>query len=141
MQVLAIQTAPSIPAVVVDSSVNFPITATGGTGAGYSWSLVSGVLPTGLTGIPGVGTPLVTVTGNAFVAGDYAFRVRVQDGAGNSDERDFTWTVGLQSPGPGAAGGSSGGGGGCAASEHSPLTLLALLLIAPVLLLRHKRQA
>lgn len=73
-------------------SVSLDITAAGGTGGNYAWSVVNGSLPPGLSLSP-TGTPSTQLTGTATVAGTYDFTVRVSDFFGQSDERMFSFMV------------------------------------------------
>jgi hypothetical protein len=70
-------------------SVTLPVT--GGTGS-YTFSIVSGSLPSGLTLASGTGK----ITGTPTAAGTYTFTVKVVDSNGNSDTA--TCTVVVSSP-------------------------------------------
>ncbi|MBL8211826.1 MAG: putative Ig domain-containing protein [Bryobacterales bacterium] len=63
------------------------LTATGGTGAGYSWSSVSG-LPSGL-----ILSSAGVISGNPALAGTFTVQVRVTDSAGSSTTRDLTLLI------------------------------------------------
>ncbi len=85
---LTITTAPSLPSGIANSSYSQTIAATGGT-APYAWSIISGLLPAGLslngsTGVLG-GTP--TSTGN------FSFTVQVIDSASSSATKAFTLSI------------------------------------------------
>ena len=63
------------------------LTATGGTGA-YTWSVIHGALPAGLTL-----SPAGAVTGTPTTLGSSTFTVRVTDDAAVTDTREFTIVV------------------------------------------------
>lgn len=67
------------------------ITASGGSGANYTWSIV-GAAPPGLQ-IDPVGTPSSTLYGRPTSPGSYSVTVAVQDDAGLRAERTFTVNV------------------------------------------------
>ncbi|MBX3460058.1 MAG: VWA domain-containing protein [Planctomycetes bacterium] len=56
------------------------ISATGGSGAGYTWSVVSGAMPLGFGLIDG--TPDATISGVPNLPGSYSFTLQVQDSLG-----------------------------------------------------------
>jgi len=98
---IAITSLSSLPAGIVGANYNTSLSATGGTGT-RAWSVVSGVLPTGLTLNPSTGQ----ISGTPTTQGTSTFTVQVQD-SGNppqSDQRQFSLTI---SP---VSGGGSGGG-------------------------------
>lgn len=66
-------------AATVGTPASFDITTYGGTGA-FTWSIIEGSLPAGMTFTPG--TPDATVSGTPTQAGGYFFRVRAVDTAG-----------------------------------------------------------
>ena len=74
---LAITTA-SLPGGTAGQPYSQNVTASGGQ-TPYSWSLVSGSLPPGLTLTSG--TPSATISGTPTTAGSYAFTLEVTDGA------------------------------------------------------------
>jgi hypothetical protein len=57
---------------------NAQVDATGGTGAGYQWSVTTGTLPTGIT-LSMAGTPFATLAGLPTAAGTFNFTVQVED--------------------------------------------------------------
>jgi hypothetical protein len=87
------------PSLTINSGPNFgsfqmgpvqlPLQASGGTGAGYTWSVVSGSLPTGMglhsDGGPNYFSPGVTngLIGVATAPGVYTFTLQVTDSANN----------------------------------------------------------
>lgn len=66
-----------------------PITASGGAGTGYQWSVIQGALPAGLS-LSAMGTPTATVSGSPTEWGTFDFRVRVTEPLGTSAEADLT---------------------------------------------------
>jgi hypothetical protein len=68
------------------------ITATGGSGADYTWSISQGTLPAGLT-LDATGTPGTELSGTLPIAGIYDFTVRVEDSNGNSATQDYSLVV------------------------------------------------
>ena len=68
------------------------ISASGGTGSGYTWSLSSGSLPGGLT-LGGTGTPSTTISGTPTTSNSYTFTVRVTDSGGNTDTKAYSIVV------------------------------------------------
>ncbi|MBV6514396.1 MAG: hypothetical protein HPKKFMNG_00019 [Planctomycetes bacterium] len=66
-------------AATAGTPASFDITTYGGTGA-FTWSVIEGALPAGMTFTPG--TPDATVSGTPTQAGGYFFRVRAVDTAG-----------------------------------------------------------
>lgn len=109
-----------MPAAVAGQAYSLMLTATGGSGAGNTYSVVAGQLPTGLT-LNSAGV----LSGMTNPAGTYNFTVHSRDSQGNTVTRDFTLVVYSAlsiSPGtlpPGMLGGSysqvliaSGGSGG-----------------------------
>ena len=92
---LSITVAPALSIVTtslangtVGAIYSQTLTATGGSGA-YSWTLVSGTLPTGSVTLSIGGG----ISGTTTAAGTFSFTVRVNDGAGNTATRSFTITV------------------------------------------------
>ena len=80
----------------VGDSYELSIRATGGSGANYIWSVVSGNMPPGLALEP-TGTPATTISGIPTVAATYGLRIQVQD---DSDGR-ATLDIRLQIEPPG----------------------------------------
>jgi hypothetical protein len=69
----------SLPAATVNVAYSVPLTATGGSGTGYTWTLTSGTLPAGLA-LSAVGL----ITGTPTTPGTSSFSVKVTDSAGSS---------------------------------------------------------
>jgi hypothetical protein len=88
---LSIQTS-ALPAASEGTSYSVAVAATGGTGAGYTWSISAGTLPAGLTLAP-AGTPGTTISGTPTEDGTFDFTVRVTDSNGGTATRAFTLVV------------------------------------------------
>jgi hypothetical protein len=72
------------------------ITAVGGGGGGYTWAVVAGALPQGVT-IEPTGTPSTVISGPAGVPlGTYTFTLRVTDFSGLTAE--FAYTLDITPP-------------------------------------------
>lgn len=65
------------------------VVATGGSGTGYSYSITSGALPSGLSLNPATGA----ITGKTLASGTYTFTVRGVDSQGNWGLRTYTFTI------------------------------------------------
>lgn len=129
-------TSPPPASATVNTAAGATFAATGGSGAGYQWSLVSGTLPTGISGLPGAGTPSITLSGVPTVLGAFTFRLRVQDDTGASAERTYTWTVQTLAAAGGAGTGAGIPGTGCVATAAGAWP--ALVLLAPLLWRRRR---
>jgi len=81
-------TTTTLPDALFGAPYAATLTAAGGTEAGYTWSVVAGALPRGLS-LPGAGTPSVTLGGTPTAPGAVTFTVRVEDPDGRSAERGF----------------------------------------------------
>jgi hypothetical protein len=80
------------PAFTVDP-FSTPITAFGGAGGNYQWSVSAGMLPNGWTLDP-TGTPSTTLSGPANTGvGMYTFTIRVTDFFGQTAEKAYTLEV------------------------------------------------
>lgn len=105
-------TTTALPGGGVGLAYSQPVTATNGVQP-YSWNLVSGSLPPGLT-MSSTGTPSTTISGTPTTVGTYAFTVQVTDFASNTDTQALSISVtdepppppGIQFGGAGAAGSS-----------------------------------
>lgn len=84
------------------SAYSATLEATGGTGTGYTWSIVQGALPSGVT-LQTTGTPQTTITG-APVSTTYLthFTLQVTDSAGATATRVLNLPVVSWQGGPGA---------------------------------------
>ena len=79
---LNITTAPSLPDGTVGQSYSETLTASGGSASGYTWSVLGGEFPQGLT-LGAAGTPSTTLSGTPTVFGRFDFTVQVEDSASN----------------------------------------------------------
>lgn len=68
------------------------LTASGGTGSGYAWTLALGVLPSGLV-LDASGTPSTRISGTTSALGTYPITVRVADDEGRTAEVALTLEV------------------------------------------------
>lgn len=84
---LAITTAPALPNALTSAAYTQSLTATGGSGSGYTWNVTGGSLPPGVT----LGTN-GTFSGTPTAAGTYAFSVTVTDSASHTASQLFTVT-------------------------------------------------
>lgn len=82
----------TLPGGTVGVFYNQQIFGTGGTRAGYSWTLVGGALPPGLVVQP-TGTPATNFTGTPTAAGEYTFTLELRDSGNNTIRRTFTVTI------------------------------------------------
>ncbi len=87
---LVITTPPTLPAGMNGSPYSATFAASGGTG-GYTFSLIRGTLPPGLTLTPG---GLLSGTPTTF--GSFGFTVQVTDSAADTNARDFTLVIAPQ---------------------------------------------
>ena len=80
-------TTQSIPNGTVGIPYSYTLQATGGTGT-YSWSIISGSLPLGLSLDSSTGT----ISGNPVSANNYSFTAHVTDGT-QTATKDFSITI------------------------------------------------
>ncbi|MCK6547224.1 putative Ig domain-containing protein [Myxococcota bacterium] len=85
-------TTADVPAGGLGSPYSATLSALGGTGGSYTWSIVSGALPAGLS-LAAAGTPSTTISGTPLATGSFDFTVRVTDYFGQSATRAYTVTV------------------------------------------------
>ena len=116
-QQLTISTS-SFPPGVVGSAYSLTLAAAGGAPP-YSWSVVSGALPGGLT----LNATTGSVTGTPSAGGSFAFTVRVTDSAGAAAQQPFSIAI---SAGSGAPVLSLTGLSGTASSGHQATFAVAL---------------
>lgn len=88
---LSISCTPTSGPSTVGQFYTTTCTASGGTPA-YTWSTVSGTLPTGLSLSSSTGNP-VTVSGTPTSAGDFSYSVRVADSGGQTKTQPFIGTI------------------------------------------------
>ncbi|XQA78327.1 putative Ig domain-containing protein [Xanthomonas sacchari] len=88
---------PTLPAGTVGTAYNQTLSTSGGT-APYSYSVVSGALPTGLSL-----TPAGVLSGTPSAAGSFAFSIKVSDANGFSATQAYTLTIASAVPAPVAA--------------------------------------
>jgi hypothetical protein len=86
-------TTSSLPNGFVGTSYSQTLVATGGTGSGKVWTLVSGTLPAGV----GLSTGGV-ISGTPSTAASYSFTVRVTDSGANTATRSFSVTISAAAP-------------------------------------------
>jgi len=83
-----IATSSPLPAGTVSTAYSQTLTATGGT-TPYTWSVVSGSLPAGLTLASGTGV----ISGTPTTANTYTFRVRVTGANSLYSEKNLSLTI------------------------------------------------
>lgn len=84
-------TTSSLSATETLLDYNQTIQATGGSNAGYIWSVISGALPPGI--VLGNGTPTATLRGTPIQIGTFPFTLQVQDSQGQRGIRDLSIDV------------------------------------------------
>jgi hypothetical protein len=104
-------TTSSLPGGFIGTSYSQTLVATGGTGTGKVWTLVSGTLPTGI-GLSSGGV----ISGTPTTAATYNFTVRVTDSGSNTTTRAFSIVVTNLNPTITTASPLPGGGVGVAYS-------------------------
>ncbi len=87
----AIQT-PALVDGIAGQPYSVTLTAAGGTGGNYMWSIAAGTLPPGLTLEP-TGTPDTVLSGAPTGGGNYTFTVQVTDFFGQAASRQYTIVV------------------------------------------------
>lgn len=85
---LTINTPTPLPQALLGSAYSVPLSASGGTSTGYSWTVVGGSLPGGLQLTSGG-----TLAGLPTSAGASAFIVEVRDSANTAAQKSFTLFV------------------------------------------------
>ena len=99
--------APNLPQQLAISGAALPganqgavyaatINASGGSGLGYTWLVVTGALPPGLN--LGGGTPSATLSGTPGAQGTYNFELEVTDSDLNTALRGFVFNIGAPIP-------------------------------------------
>ena len=79
---------PTLPNAIEDSAYSQTITASGGTGTGYTFAVTAGSLPAGITL-----SPTGALSGTPTIPGSYDFTVTATDSAGNTGIRAYTLVV------------------------------------------------
>jgi Putative Ig domain/NHL repeat len=82
----------SLPAGTVGAAYAQSVTATGGSGSGYLWSVSAGSLPPGLT-LSGTGSPVASLSGAPLSTGSFNFTLQVVDSASNQASRAYSLQV------------------------------------------------
>lgn len=93
--VVSITTPTPLPPGQATVAYNATITASGGSGSGYTWTVIAGALPPNLT-LGASGTPSVTLNGTPAAQGNASFTIQVTDDQGATGSKAFT----LQIAGP-----------------------------------------
>jgi large repetitive protein len=89
----------SFPSGTVETSYAAPITSTGGSGpTPYTWSVVAGSLPAGLSLTPYYGVYSAYVYGTPSKAQTSTFTLQVRDGVGDTAQQAFTLTIEAPAP-------------------------------------------
>lgn len=81
----------TLPDAAIQSAYSADVTAVGGSGAGYNWTLESGTLPAGISLLSG--TPAATLSGTPTTPGVSNFTLRVTDSDSNTATRALSLTV------------------------------------------------
>lgn len=81
----------SLPAAAATLGYRQLVEASGGSNAGYVWSVVAGSLPPGI--VLSSGTPAATLRGTPTQIGNFQFRVQVQDSSTQVAARDLSIEV------------------------------------------------
>ena len=88
---LSITTATTLPSGVAGTAYSQPLTASGGSGSGYSWTVTSG--RSNLTAVSLSLSSSGVLSGSSPVAGTAAFNAKVTDSAGNTASQSFSVTI------------------------------------------------
>jgi arabinan endo-1,5-alpha-L-arabinosidase len=86
-------TATTLPGGTVSASYSATLTASGGTGAGYEWTVSGGALPGGLTLASGG-----ILAGTPTAAGSFNFTVTVTDSSGNAATASLSVVIAIAGP-------------------------------------------
>ena len=81
-------TTASLPGGVLSGAYSQTLVASGGSGSGYTWSVISGALPPNFTL-----TSAGMLSGSTTTAGTYNFTVRVADSAGRISTKALSITI------------------------------------------------
>lgn len=102
-RIFTLDVAPYVPPPLVIETALLPngtatrpyaesITARGGSGSGYRWTIARGGLPGGLT-LEAEGTPATTLSGTPRLDGNFRFTVAVTDSEGTTTELEYMITI------------------------------------------------
>ena len=80
---------PTLPGGVVSVAYSQTLTASGGSGTGYTWSVATGTLPAGLALNSGTGV----ISGTPTTAGPSTFSISVVDSMGGTATQSYTVTI------------------------------------------------
>jgi hypothetical protein len=83
----------SLPNGMVTTAYSQTVTASGGAGGPYTYSITSGSLPTGLS----LNTSSGAITGTPSAGGSFTFNVHAVDGNNNFGNRSYTVNIGTNS--------------------------------------------
>ena len=86
-------TATPLPGGTISASYSATLAATGGTGAGYAWTVSAGALPGGLT-LAGGGI----LAGTPSAAGTFHFTVKVTDSSGTAATASLNLVIAVAGP-------------------------------------------
>ncbi len=81
-----------LPSSNAGQSYDQVITAQGGLGGAYTWTVTQGALPPGLQ-LSALGTPSTVISGITTTEGTYDFTISVDDGAGGTASQAYTVVV------------------------------------------------
>jgi len=85
-------TTAAVPDGAVGASYAATLSATDGDPTSYTWSVVGGALPAGLT-LGTSGVPSVQLSGTPSASGTFSFTVLVTDASGGTDAQSYTFEV------------------------------------------------
>ena len=94
---LVITTSADLAGGNEDQSYMAALTAEGGTGDGYRWSVLQGQLPLNVF-LTSSGTPGTVISGTPRNNGRFVFTVQVEDSDGNTVSQEFTLTIDAAPP-------------------------------------------
>lgn len=77
-----------LPEARVNAPYEVELVGLGGSGMDYRWTVQSGELPPGLS-LEEEGTPTAKLSGTPTIRGSYAFRIEVEDSAGDTARQSF----------------------------------------------------
>jgi hypothetical protein len=86
--VVSITSSATLPNGITGKAYSVTLAATGGTGGHYTWSVISGTLPSGVAL-----SPAGALTGNPSVAGAFSFTVQAADGVSAPAQLSVAGTI------------------------------------------------